>query len=1622
MIDSFDSHYLWNFLLTQKSSTEEMPYDIIEGIIEKSIATIQEKCMNARISNIALSINGKLILAQLYVERQNGFATTVLPEYGTTPTAYNVQIRFPFGLAMAYNTDDIMIPSGDFDKPLPPYQGTQRIQDDVMRDVKPEDIICGKNVTKTIEIIERNPYRQRVTLTNEQGQQVTFIVKNDKGKGYYKLQEDILEYDHLDDYNMRLKMNGVYPLFYRCHNSEALLCLHPYNGMTVLQAEPGLGRTVEAHEGQEERIQAYKTYCETLEEEITQTNAGQGWQAFSRTRHDPAYQLNLTIINNMPLLTNNNAPVTRLRPYQVQLFQECQNFIQDVATNGQHQKHASKIAMGVGSGKTFFTFTLLQYLKYKILQAPIAPSYCLAPDVAVADVTQQSIQRQGAITGMGAMAITSKEHMPNLNFMQLYKKMSNIAVKEAETAHRTLTHDLQNSIITFCRKRAIHPHQFINMIGEIDMNQKNTMLPSFKDSIDMKRLLLLIEGQKTMQEKTNMLDISALRTLRNTFEILKTTVNSQMRSCAGQTFQEHSATLNTGQSPFFKALCEAQTVPADDTLITLPYHQDIIFDKDSMKGRVPGDRFNLGTITPVILLQLLTPTDDRNVPIRMRIAEQTAQQFLGNIPNATLATIRDKIVRIACLSNNEAAVLLANAGGLGNTTSPLTLRTQIMKFLPDAVTVIQNIARNCKTGTAVQHYQCYSIIKPLFTSVPKAININEGNKDIPRAQQAFNQAILNHTLKMHVALMEDMHHQITQNIANYTKVSSLSLEEQKMLKKFNISGDTTIMEATHRLAGVASMNLTGHCQNTDSADDMTLLSTIVPIFTPEGIACFIEHLASLEGQSVIHFKKQHGIFTMHSDDRQKITQQDIIARLQQFLNGIAIADEIHKEEFAFLYDEYHPIYQRITAVTQRFLNQPFKAVLPHRIGMSGTVNHVAEAAFGCNTLFSLSTQDMMKEKIMKNVSITSKSLAHDNVLRYAQRVVIDYFSSTCSVSLPHGVMIEQWRVSKGIIFTQNVTLQNNIDLCFNLLLRTHGLSEQESQLQRTLLQAINQDHYEKCRIANAKLSGEMALSETERQSIEQYNQASHIAPIQWDANGKITHRRKPIKFSELTSETLNNQLKDGFSNHLFAVYFTYILSKSTSPQEFSDIVSLQNMLFEQGLTLIEACRCQHPAISRMLALMAAVNPNNIDVDSVTSFMQEHVKHHAHQQWLINTIMVYKNKHEECIPIIKQYAASKNCQVITDNRASFESGDTMILLGGPSEQTGYSHEPVGMVVNVPVIEPVVDFSQPFTSDDIPQLFAFLNTIVKETWSYHEKNQAGGRCLRALKGSAVYLEYLSSINEWLKDKPKNSPLQALQVETSFGDIFTTDSEAAQQACAAITFNRTAIETLNKHDFSSFAVFKATVHYVFAQQNTQAQFACYDDRLPFLWCLRYNPELAAQFFNTQDIFLFNALKTQAPAAPIIPLTATPIIPLTATPIIPLTATPIIPLTATPIIPLTATPIIPLTATPIITTTTNIPLSTPIQPMPSHDKPMYQWSGYNLLTFWFLNFITFGMALVYYTYDHGSHNILQNPSAFTMILLISSSTVFTLNLGLLLALCYWLWINPKPIADEHSERALIS
>ena len=101
-----------------------------------------------------------------------------------------------------------------------------------------------------------------------------------------------------------------------------------------------------------------------------------------------------------------------------------------------------------------------------------------------------------------------------------------------------------------------------------------------------------------------------------------------------------------------------------------------------------------------------------------------------------------------------------------------------------------------------------------------------------------------------------------------------------------------------------------------------------------------------------------------------------------------------------------------------------------------------------------------------------------------------------------------------------------------------------------------------------------------------------------------------------------------------------------------------------------------------------------------------------------------------------------------------------------------------------------------ASSMPAFFNSLKTLSKESFSYDEKNQAGGRALRTPYGHVRYVEYQTKLNAFVEKLENNSPLRALKVETQFQDIFTSDEKFAQQERASVTFNREAIALLDQN----------------------------------------------------------------------------------------------------------------------------------------------------------------------------------------------------------------------------------
>lgn len=1415
---------LFNYLLTQKSIGHKTPYDVLEQVIQRSIQSVKDNAINARISNLVLNIDNKLVLAQVYVERQNGFAPTTEKNFGTTPTAYKVQIRFPFGLETVLNGQLLFIPTGDFKEALEPYASQEKVSDDVQRDYKVSDIVYGPGVKRTTR-------KSSVIFScDPQGHQVQFDTKETMGAGYRRIRDKIVEYPRLEDYYRRDKI-GIRSLFDRSKRQphDRLLRQYPYLGYTEFQGDQGQGNMIEPKtDGQAPaRIDAYQRYLDAFNTALMATDAGKYWEQCSKQPTDGDYVFNISIVNGITLFSDSGLPVIRLRDYQLELFNQCLSFIdqvQEVNQRGLNPRLTSKIDMGVGAGKTFFIFTLLQHLIHQIQQngAHLTPPFCLAPDEAVAQVTQKSIHRQGVVTGISAIAISSKSQMPDYTFMRQYQALSAQAAKDAEDIEAYLKEGLQAQILNQCKAQGLHPNKLINLMGNMFRDvELTTRLSTFKDSIDVKRLLLLVEGQKTIKEKTGMLGISALNNLLEQFEAIKAGIEAGLAT----------------QLIFKDSQEEIGALPD----LAIQYNQVVTLPASMAKEFTQG--VNMAELTPAILIRLLEAKHKKN-----------------------RRAIRDDLMKIACLADNTAATLMANSGGLGNTCTPQEIEDQIKGFLPHAVTEIKTMAEHAKL-TPAQHYTMYLYLNTVFSTIPDIINLKAQLGEGGVA--AFQKQLYIQGLKDNLQLVEFVRQNL---IAKKEALATVNGDDLGTLQSFDIKPNTTVIEAAHQLAGIASMRITGHATD----DNAKLLLTHIPVFTPEGLVAYVEQLADLLGKSHLSFKACHGIYTIEERHGQ-VSKKDIQERLVQFLSALMIADEIHKEEFAFLYDEGHPLYCRISVITESYLGKTFKECLPHRMGMSGTMNDVADKAFGPTTLYRLSTQKMMQQGLMKKVSIDTHPIQPE-IAAYAKQVVIDYFTHPSSISLQHvlkkgDVAVDLSSVSKGIIFSKrnNPLLNEAIIFYFNLLIKDY-LMENDLRSQEELFAKINEKRKERIKVLQDKLEGKIELTALEIAQINCHN-LSATTPIRLENNRIVGALVQQISLQNLELHSLKKIQLQALQNHLFSIYMEYILSKSSAPKEYSDIIGLQNKLFEKGVHLFQlnTCRDNEEAVDTV-ALMNHVDPKSITEEDVTRFVQERIKNKGQQTALCKYIMLHRNNHVAFVKALQTMSENTELhQWITQSRDEFEAGLAMAMIGSARERTGYSHEPIGMVMDVPSnlkahanLDQSLTQIETLTPADMPGLLEALQTVVDDILSYDEKNQAGGRALRTPYGHVKYVEYQTTLNPFIEQFKDHPAMRALKVETSFQSIFTTDEFKAQEERESITFNREAIRMLAE-EFPSIQDYYKAVRARFANkmgiEATKLQLEQYiAQRLPLLWSLKYQPMNAHAYFVNQEVAVFEAIRELA------------------------------------------------------------------------------------------------------------------------------------------------------------------
>lgn len=1366
---------LFDFILTQTSLNGRAPYDLIEGVITQSINQVKALNLNAKIANVVLNIEGQLCFLQIYTERKNGFVATQA-QFGTDPTEYIVQIRFPYGLEIGIGERRVLIPSGDFQNVLQPYlAGEDQVRDDVTYDTKREELILGDGV----RVDQRND-QVFFYCAGTAEPQLVIDYHVYTGSGYERLRGDLKEYWKLSDYAMRLKLDGLYPIFYSNaldQSSASLLRTHDYQGYTELQlsSEQATHRdygavafeSADANFPQADadfnydefncvvRKQRYRDLARRMDNQFRGSLFGQQCLRNQATMSDAGvgYVLNLSIINGVTLLRNYGLPVIRLRAYQLALLQCCIQFSKHVSEQTLCGSSGS-IDMGVGAGKTFFTYTLLQELNDAIKHHRLAlpPPYCMAPNAAVAGVTAKTINRQGIKTGTAATLITHGTHIPTLETLEAYNRISQQAMISGRQVHHYMHVELQNLILNHCRQHNLHPYTTINLL------YGTQEFKLFKESIDPNRLLLIVEGQKSLMRQTGMLGIEALRNFSEQLTAIQKGLED-VRARVGFVFPS-----------------AARSSRIESIHFSLIYDQSIqfnpkIYDKSHISHENRG-YFSKNTIN------------------FFRINQSQFYDFLKAKYKSNRRKIRDTLVKIACLHDLEAALLLANSGGLGNTYSEEEMEQQINRLLPKAYAALYQLVHKSTPRTLLEDMTLHRYLNEILVSLD-SLSI----KQSPLYNNRLEAEILAHVLHQHLELIKTVQNSVAEQLA---AIPNISIQDARTLAPYDLSPEANSLDVANQMAGVMALRVS------DNPDLRRLQLTHIPVFTAEGFAAHIEALAGLEGEPVFTVSESLGLYGIHACDR-FITSPEIAIRLKDLLRTIMLADEVHKEEFRFLFDESDHLHQRISAVTQKYLGHPFSRILPNRIGMSGTINEVALEAFPGRSLYTLSTQKMIQNNLTKRIlieriNLDPTELGRQNRLSVvAEKIVMTYLHDDNKVSF----------VSRALLF---------------------------SKTQNTALNTAIQDVF---------------LQISQNSDTECVRQLSQALP---------------------SGVPLSEQQRLAFKDYLFALYLEYVLSKSNTPKECSDLIGLQNKLFytETDLgqlsmrRLVDIQALQEDDIGRtLLSSLTHVNPTSLTQADARLFMRQKMPNAALQEAMVQIISTHKNNAADCVRAIDTLSRTVSCEaLITTDRRVLESGTAMLMLGTEDERTGYSHEPVGIILDIPSnIDNMLQLNRLIanlsTLETASLLFDSLHQLTLDTYSYDEKNQAGGRALRTPIGRARLLEYPSDISDFLAINANSHrlPLQLLRVETSFADIFVADEQYAQAARASIEFNRTLIQLLQESGAEfTLAMAMHAIQQKFSRKlsdrMTEDQYRNYiEQRLPLAWAMKYQPDCAAAYFRTLE-----------------------------------------------------------------------------------------------------------------------------------------------------------------------------
>lgn len=1426
---------LYNYILTKKTINGRTIYDELEGIINDSIQYIKEVQLNAKITNLMLAVDGKLVPVQIYVERKNGYAPTQNVAYGTSPTAYNVQLRFPYGLNTDIEGRPVYLPAGEFTgiqaykRPVAPGD----IVDEVQRDVSAEAVVCGNGVEKKITGVEKE-------ITGAVGlQQLTFkalevadevitipipfyrTVKNGfciMGNDYTEFGYNPVKYEYtkLKAHESRYGMTDVYSVWYS--PIKEMLQQHPNVRFRNVADDILLP------------VGSYTDYINQTLDSLLSTAPGQRWKDNLESKKVAAatgYILNLMVVNGTIIFADTRSPLVRLRDYQLGALERFHHMVHQVLRLESKVEAKSGIfAMGVGAGKTFLIFRMLQDLKRLMHdeRIPFAPAFTMAPTAAIAQVMAKAITQQGSSTGESAVVVTSERQMPTDELMDVYVGLSKVAAKDAKEVDVFINEGLQRFILERAEKAGLSPFFIPNyhysrdkVIGHWQSSDYQVIekyyLKLFKDSIDIKRLLLLIEGQKLFMAQTGMLGIHALHNLLEQFNMIVESINAEK--------------LNELRGD---AAAAAKCFPE----IVIDFNKAIEFQKSMLK--IPG-------FTSINLAKM----SEKQFSLLTRI-----RYMRGGVDN--LSAQRNLLIRIAYLRDPEAAVLLANSGGLGNTNSPEQLTAQIAKFTPITFAAVTDLTKKDKLNH-LEHLVLRSYLQELFSSVPDEINFYRKVKK----EGAFKAHLYAQVVDANIKLVIAIRDKIQQQINSLTKAQDV-VGITKLLQ--DIPANTTAIVAVDALVGRVILRLT------PAADDMIAAKALLshtPVFTPEGFATYIEQLAGLLDKRVTTLREECNVYTA-TKEATRVTRKDITRRLAQIFDAVMIADEVHEEAYSFLYDKKNLIYVRINEITRRHLGKEFCDVLPNRLGMTGTCNQVAREAFGA-TIYKLSIPEMIRRRLTKHVNVSqipvraaAAAAAAEAGVSYAEDIVVEYLSQvpTTAAAAPLDIIA----LSQGLIFTGKPAASKNlraeINHCFAMLVAAAPNADDLPRVARMFK--------------------------------------------------RINAARAVYNLPQLDSTSLRALQTTAYQNYLAAIYIEYVVSKSSIPKELSVIVGFQNRLFSRGVGLLDILQPKYKVpgdaddaevielrkqVRQLQSLMEEVDPRCITQEDVTTFISERIQGGDDHKDLRNMLISFfiDNKNAAGTKVDYANAADYLNKIgifdvpgaVTYKQATLETGSVLAMLADEPQRTGYSHQPVGIVVDVPAhIDLIREINSQaghlkgaeVTAEVLKGLLSNLYRLTKNTYSYAAKEQMGGRALRTPHGCVSYVECVTGVNAAVTLRAEDRPLlQVLMVESSFADIFTADATHATTMQQAITFNREAINLLHTREHVNCTKYILEVWNEFARDffaiELQAAGTATECRqaivtkLTFLWAMHNEPARVVAYMKTGD-FAADYFNKVLPAIP--------------------------------------------------------------------------------------------------------------------------------------------------------------